>query len=256
MSIVAVPFFMGNPMAHFRVPEPHTVLNPPLPDADPLTRMGVLYRHLAEIVADVDQPVTYAGDCVSAIGVLAGLQRRGIDPTLVWLDAHGDFNTPDTSPSGFPGGMPLAMITGRGEQTVVDAVGLTPLPDDRVILVDARNLDPGESAAVAESGVTQVAVVCLVDHIPTAGAIHVHLDGDVVDPTDMPANNYPAADGPSLEEVRAALASLADTGRVVALSVSSWNPELPGAERAAEAMLTLVEPFLGQGEDAADLSAK
>ncbi len=235
---------MGDPMPGLRVPEPHVTLAPPLPDADPLYRMGVLYRHLADRVEHLDHPVSYAGDCVSSIGMLAGLERRDIHPTLIWFDAHGDFNTSETSPSGFPGGMPLAMLTGRGDQTIVDSVGLTPLPDERVVLVDARRLDPGESEAVAASGITRSTVEDLIHGVVPRGPLHVHLDGDVVDPAEMPAMNYPSTDGPSLDTVRAALARLADTGRVVAFSVSSWNPERPEANVAAEAMLTLAAPFI------------
>ncbi|NNC75091.1 MAG: hypothetical protein HKN93_06215, partial [Acidimicrobiia bacterium] len=74
--------------------------------------------------------------------------------------------------------------------------------------------------------------------------LYVHVDVDVVDPEDMPAVNYPAPGGPSLETVAAAVAALASTGRVVAFSVSSWNPALPGSEVAAAATRRLASPFL------------
>lgn len=246
MSIVASPFFMGDPMPGFEVPEPHETLNPELPDTDPQHRMAVLYKNLADRVAAIDNPVVYAGDCVSTIGVLAGLEQKGVLPTLIFFDAHGDFNTWETSPSGFIGGMPLAMLTGRGEQTIVAGAGLTPLPDDRVILVDGRALDPGEDTAVAESGITHMSVDELAHSLPPSGPLYVHVDGDVVDPGEMPAMNYPAADGPSLDAVRMAMIHLATTGRVAAFSISSWNPELPGADVAAAAMLRLAAPFLAE----------
>ena len=72
------------------------------------------------------------------------------------------------------------------------------------------------------------------------------VDGDVVNPGEMPAMNYPAADGPSLRAVRMAMIHLAATGRVVAFSVSSWNPQLPGADLAAAAMLQLAQPFIAE----------
>jgi arginase len=244
MSVVASPFFMGDPMPGFEVPEPHETLSPDLPDADPQHRMAVLYQGLADRVATIDHPVVYAGDCVSIIGVLAGLQRKGIYPTLIFFDAHGDFNTWETTPSGFLGGMPLAMVSGRGDQTVVDGAGLTPLPDERLILVDGRDLDPGEDKAVAESGITHTTVEALAHSLPPEGPLYVHVDGDVVDPGEMPAMNYLAAVGPSLPAVRMAMIHLAATGRVVAFSISSWNPELPGADVAAAAMLQLAAPFM------------
>jgi arginase len=244
MSVVAVPFFMGDPMPGFDVPDPYETLAPDLPSGEPQERMAVLYRHLADKVAAVSNPVIYAGDCVSTIGVLAGLQRKGIHPTLIFFDAHGDFNTWETTPSGFIGGMPLAMLTGRGEQTIVDGAGLTPLPDARVVLVDGRDLDPGEDEAIEQSGIGVTTVDELAHSLPPRGPLYVHVDGDVVDPSDMPAMNYPAPDGPSLHAVRMAMIHLATTGRVVAFSISSWNPELPGADIAAAAMLKLAEPFI------------
>lgn len=237
---------MGDAMAGFEVPEPHETLMPPLPDADPQHRMGVLYRELAGWIATTQNPVVYAGDCVSTIGVLAGLEQTGIEPTFVFFDAHGDFHTWETSQSGFIGGMPLAMVTGRGEQTIVAAAGLTPLADDRVFLVDGRDLDPGEDKAVATAGIGHVSVDEVSDRIPRTGPIYVHVDADVVNPTEMPAMNYPASGGPSLGAVSAAVARLAATGRVVAFSISSWNPELPGADIAAAATRQLAAPFLGE----------
>ena len=123
---------------------------PPLPDGDTTTRMSAVHETIAGFVVDTlatgQRPVSIAGDCCSAIGMLTGLQRAGIDPTLVWFDAHGDFNTMETTLSGFLGGMPLAMLVGRGDLALPEAVGLAPLPESRVILTDGRDLDPPEAA--------------------------------------------------------------------------------------------------------------
>jgi arginase len=195
MSIVKVPYFIGEPMPGFEVPEPHLTITPDLPDGSPQERMAVLYDRLAATVAEIDHPIVYSGDCVSIIGVLAGLGRKGIHPILLFFDAHGDFHTWETTTSGFLGGMPLAMVTGRGEQTIMDGAGLTPLPEDRVVLVDARDLDPGEDTAVAESGIGRATVEDIIHIIPPHDPIYVHVDMDVVDPVEMPAMNYPAPDG-------------------------------------------------------------
>jgi arginase len=249
MSIWSVPYFMGDPMTGFAVPKPNTVVSPALPDGSPQERMAVLYRELANRVAGDEFPVVYSGDCVSVIGVLAGLQRREVAPLLIWLDAHGDFNTWETTPSGFLGGMPLAMLTGRGEQTIVEGAGLRPVPDEQVILVGARDLDPGEDEAVAASGMMVESVDQLAHSLPPDAPLYVHIDVDVVTPEDLPAVNYPAPDGPRLRQVRAAMIHLATTERVVAVSVSGWNPDLPGADVAAEATYRLVAPFLAELPD-------
>lgn len=249
MGVIAVPYFIGAAMPGLVTPQPCLELSPPLPDGSPQQRMAVLYRHLADRVALETSPVIYAGDCLAAIGVLAGLQRAGIDPTLIWFDAHGDFHTWQTTRSGFLGGMPLAMIVGRGEQTIVEGVGLAPLDERRVVLVGARDLDPGEDEAVATSALTVLSTVDVIRRDPPPGALHVHVDLDIVDPREMPAHNYPAPGGPSLGDMEAVLAHLAATGRVAAVSFSTWNPALPGADRAAAAAAALAAAIPGGGSD-------
>lgn len=106
--------------------ENRPVLNP----GEKQERMVTLYKPLAAFIADTlqqgDRPVSVAGDCCTTIGVLAGIQQAGLTPTIIWFDAHGDFNTWETSPSGFLGGMPLAMAVGLGEQTMLDGLGSQP----------------------------------------------------------------------------------------------------------------------------------
>ena len=249
MSVLVVPFFIAQPVAGFRTPEPATIVAPALPDAAPQVRIGALYRELADrVAAEVSAgrvPLVYAGDCLAAIGVLAGVQRvRAGDPALAWFDAHGDFHPWQTTHSGFLGGMPLAMLVGRGEQTIVEAAGLAPLPEARVALVGARDLDPGEDTAVAGSAMTVLSVPEVTGWTPPAGPLHLHVDLDVVDPSEMPAHNYPAPGGPSLREVGEAMAHLVATAQVAAVSLSAWNPARPGADAAAGATLALIRPLL------------
>jgi arginase len=244
VGIAVVPYFMGEEIARLDAPRPHEILAPPLRDEPPQLRMGALYNAVGAWVASAESPVVFAGDCVSIIGVLAGLERRSVIPTLVFFDAHGDFNTWETSPSGFIGGMPLAMITGRGEQTIVAAAGLTPVPDERVLLVDGRDLDLGEDTAIETSGISVSPVGEVARLVPPDGPLYVHIDLDVVDPGEMPAMNYPAPGGPSMLEVADALGQLHATGRVAAVSFSCWNPELPGAAVAAAATHRLARLIL------------
>lgn len=208
------------------------VNEPDLPDGDQLARMSAIHRSLANGVAATiqagDRPVAICGDCCATLGVMAGLQRAGLSPTLIWFDAHGDFNTPETTPSGFLGGMPLAMAVGLGDQTLVKGVGLQPWPESKVILTDARDLDPGERENVSRSQIrhlTDIDQVLDPANLPD-GPLYVHIDVDVINPADAPAMNYPAPGGPSSEQVRGVLRSLAATDRVAAISVSLWEPAL------------------------------
>jgi len=172
------------------------------------------------------------------------LERKGLFPTVYWFDAHGDFNTPETSPSGYLGGMPLAMITGRGDQSLLEAVELTPVPDERVVLSGARDLDPAEAEALAASGLSRLSVHDIAHAVPPDGPLFVHLDVDVVNPHEMPAVDYPAGGGPGVAAVRAAMIHLAATDRVVGFSVAAPNPDLAGAPVANGATRLLAAAFL------------
>jgi arginase len=187
-----------------------------------------------------------AGDCCTSLGVLAGLQRAGISPTLIWFDAHGDFNTWETTPSGFLGGMPLAMLVGRGEQTIVEGVGLKPLPEVQVILTDGRDLDPGERLALQSSEVTHLpGVEDLLDFPLPEGPLYVHFDTDIVDPSEAPAMNYPVAGGPSAETLRRVFRRLAESRQLAAVSLSAWNPALDGNGQSQSACMSLLKKLTG-----------
>jgi len=230
------------------VPEGATVVDgAPGDDADPWAALVGVYSALADTVAgsgdgDGDGEITVlTGDCLSAIAVLAGMQRRGLDPAMVWFDAHGDFHTEATTTSGYLGGLPLAKVVGRGDPTLPRALGMTPLAEDRAVLVDARDLDPPEVAALASSAVRQVAVADLSPDVLPAGPLLLHVDLDVVDPGDLRGLRFPAPGGPGLDAVAAGVAIVAATGRVAGLSIAAtWDPatlDRAEAQRAVDAVL-------------------
>ncbi len=213
-------------------------------------RLSILHQSLAQKVAETigagERPVSIAGDCCTAIGVLAGLQRAGLYPFLIWFDAHGDFNTWETTPSGFLGGMPLAMLVGRGDQTLIDAVELQPLPENNVLLTDARDLDPEEQEAVENSAVRHLPdASALLEYRLPARPLYVHFDTDIINPNDAPAMSYPALGGPSRMELREILRSLAETGRIAAVSVSSWNLKLDEDGHTRKVCMDLLHTLLG-----------
>lgn len=181
---------------------------------------------VAETLTNGDRPVSLTGDCCSILAVAAGLDRAGVKPHLIWVDAHGDFNTWETTPSGFLGGMPLAMLTGRGEQRMMEALDLQPWADARITITDGRDLDPEEAVLVEQSGVTLAEDLMALADNPPEGPLWVHFDTDIIDSNDAPAFNYPVPGGPSGTEVKEAFAKFAATGRVVMVSVSCWNSDL------------------------------
>lgn len=191
------------------------------------------------------RPVSISGDCCSTIAVMAGIQRAHMDVTFIWIDAHGDYNTPETSPSGFLGGMPLAMITGLGDLSMCRAAGLKPVADEKVILTDARDLDPGERELVKKSNMLHIdnLMTLTAMELPD-GPLYVHFDTDIINCEDAPAFNYPVPGGPSAAQVTTVMKHLGATGQVVAASLSSWTPRLDTDGKTREKCLTAFDALL------------
>jgi arginase len=142
--------------------------------------------------------------------------------------------------------MPLAMLTGRGDQTMLKALGLKPIPDDRVVLTDARDLDPGEKKLVDASGVTYLQNVRdLINHPLPDGPLYVHVDTDVVDPDEAPAMNYVAAEGPSAADLDLVFKHLNQSGKLAAVSVSTWNPGLDPDGKSRKVCMQLLDTLIG-----------
>jgi arginase len=170
----------------------------------------VLDAAAAEIDAAFERgelPVLTASDCTLCIATLPAVARHEPDVHIVWLDAHGDFNTPETTGSGFLGGMCLAAACGRwdaGRPGTVDP--------SRVHMLGVRDLDPGEEREVEAAGVSAES--------PFDVPVYVHLDADVLDPH-VHASQFPVPGGWSAQRLRAELAELAGTCRVVGVEVTA-----------------------------------
>jgi arginase len=250
---VLSPFFLDEPLFELEaLAKPDWIINKPwLPKGDKPARISIINKGIARLVAGIvssgNRPVSISGDCLSAIGVLAGLQRAGIDPFLLWFDAHGDFNTWETTPSGFLGGMPLAMIAGRGDQSITRSVGLKPLPETRIILSDGRDLDPGERLSLSESAIMHLRDPnrMAADSLPDLPLV-VHVDTDIIAPEEAPAMNYPAPGGLSVADLKGIFSRLADRKRIAAVSLSSWNPRLDKDKISEKASMELLASLVGR----------
>ena len=225
MSAIAFPFHLDKAIEGFAAPVAvRETVAAELPDGEQWRRVAALQERLAEAVASAPAPVTVvAADCPSGVGALAGRRRAGEDPAVVWFDAHGDFNTEETTETGYLGGYPLAEISGRGERRIASALGLEPLADERILL--------------AGSGVRRASVEDLAAETvtPPPGPIYLHLDIDVADPSYAPGLNYPVPDGPSAAALEAAVAALARGGAIVAVNLAlNSDPLAPGADRTQD----------------------
>jgi len=246
--ILLTPFVIdqGSP-GHLRLRTPGTWINQPtFFDAGKIGRLQAVHAPLAQAVQNSitvgQRPVSVAGDCVAVMPVIAGLQRAGLAPRLLWLDAHGDFNTPETSPSGFIGGMPLAMIVGRGDQSLMEHLRTTPLPEYDVVLFNARDLDPLEREALAASSVKHLKTLEALASEPLGDRpLHIHLDADVINPLDCPAVHYPVSGGPRLAELEAALRRLVRAARPVSISMTTWMVDDDPDGRSQQAAMQLLD---------------
>ena len=251
-QMILTPFYLDELLPELEIlAAPDWIINKPLlPDGEKQQRLSALHQPLADftqqIVLNGKLPISIAGDCCTTLGMLAGLQRAGSDPTLIWFDAHGDFNTWATTPSGFLGGMPLAMLVGRGEQTMLTAQALSPLAEDRVILTDARDLDPGEKQLIEGSDVIHLPdVQNLLNATLPDGPLYIHLDMDIVNPANAPAMNYLAAGGPSAEELQAVMKHLRRTKKIAAVSVATWNPKLDEDGQSRRVCMGILDALIG-----------
>jgi len=250
-KFIVTPFILDQsvPDLESLVHADHILNKPTLSEATSHQRLSQIHQPLAHLVADAiadgERPVSIAGDCCTTIGVLAGLQRAGLHPALLWLDAHGDFNTWETSPSGFIGGMPLAMLVGRGDQTMMNAAGTQPLPENQVILCDARDLDPLEKQALTESNVHHVDDArSLLQHPQIARPLYVHFDTDIVNPNDAPAMSYATSGGPTAAELQTIFRTLARSAQIVAVSMTAWNFALDKDGRSQAVCMELLRALI------------
>lgn len=242
---VVVPWHLDEQLPGFPVPAGAPApVSPPLPAGTRTGRMTALYQAVAEAVARSPRPLLLTGDCTTALGIAAGLQRRHADLAVVWLDAHGDFNTPATTITGYLGGMPLAMLTGRAPDLISGPLGLRPVSERNVVLADARDLDPAEHEALAASQVRRVPAspAALGDALAGLGpgAVYLHVDVDIIDAAQLPGLRVPARAGPSLSEVEDCLAAITAAADVAAACLAcTWLPGHIGDQRTRAAITRL-----------------
>jgi arginase family enzyme len=172
---------------------------------------STLAEQTRTIAADLpDRPLVLGGCCCAHMGAIAGLASRFDRLAVVWLDAHGDLNTPESSPSGNTWGMPLRIA--------IDSQAVEP---GRVALVGARSLDPFEEGYIAAAGIHRDDVPAALDG---ADAVYVALDADVLRPGELSAF-MPEEGGPSLDELEALLGRIASETRVTGAGVTGLRPD-------------------------------
>jgi arginase len=232
---MVVPFHLDEHEPELEVPvEAESIVYGDLAAGSTWDRLAELQELVATAVAaelSVDGvPVVLSGCCTTALGTVAGMQRAGEDPAVIWFDAHGDLQSPQTSTSGYPGGMVLRQLLGGADRTSADRLGLRAVREDDVVLVDARDLDPAEADFLATSAVRHVGVGEVAGLELPRGPYYLHVDLDVLDSADVAGLRFPVAGGPTADEVWAAVRTILATREVAAIGLAcTWRSDLlPG----------------------------
>jgi arginase len=184
-------------------------------------------------------PVLTASDCSICMTTLQAAVRHRSDVRVLWLDAHGDFNTPETTPSGFLGGMCLAAACGRWDAGYEPA-----LEPAHVLMCGVRDLDAGERVLVETAGVGNARPSEVVDVLRGA-PVYVHLDLDVLDPDVLPSQ-FPVPHGLSDTGLRTLLGELRRSSTLVGLEITAFEAPEANEERArrVELIMSILAPLL------------
>ena len=216
-------------------------------------------KKVSAAVNDGHLPIVLGGDHSIALGTLGGLASSHGPGGALWFDAHGDLNTPETSPSGNVHGMPLAAALGLASDVFAsDAWPLPALKPEHVVLVGVRSLDEGERELVRRFGVSVYTMSDLdrrgvepvvreaLERVADAAFVHVSLDMDVVDPDIAPGVGTPVRGGLSYREAHLALELVAESGLLGSLDVVEVNPILDRENVTAALAVELVASALGE----------
>jgi len=203
-------------------------------------------------------PITLGGDHSIAMGSIAGVAQAG-RTGILWIDAHADLNTPETSPSGNIHGMPLAHLLGYGDPRLLGiwGGGACVRPQD-IVLIGIRSLDEGERALIRELaittytmkdidrlGIARVAEAALAK-LANLPRLHVSFDADVLDPSVAPGVGTPVPGGLSYREAHLLMELLADAKRVTSLDLVEVNPILDIRNNTAQVMVEMAASLLGK----------
>lgn len=236
------------------------------------------YRHLPETVVwcravhdavsdalrSGHLPVVLGGDHCLAIGSVAAVARhcadKGVPLSVLWLDAHADFNTPQTSPSGNLHGMPVAVIAGKGPPELLDLGHAVPMLDAaRIIQLGVRSVDAVEKREVVashlavwdmrkidESGMRATMDSILRQVQAVGGHLHVSFDVDFLDPSIAPGVGTPVSGGPTYREAQLCMEMIYDSGCMASLDVMELNPAYDVRNATACLVVELVESLFGE----------
>lgn len=219
-----------------------------------------LAQSVTKSISAEEFPLVLGGDHSIALGTWAGLAAVKKNEGLIWIDAHGDFNTADTSPSGNIHGMPLAALVGFGDDRLVNLGGVKPKVNPKhVVLMGIRDLDPEEKKLIAQSGIKYYTMreidergvrKVMDETLAIAGRggrkVHVSFDVDVMDPAYAKGTGTPAPGGLTYREAHLCMEMVADSGLLQSMEMVEVNPLLDDQNKTGELAVGLIASALGK----------
>ena len=221
-------------------------------------------RWTAERLSDGATPLILGGDHSIALGTVTGsaahFRNTGRKIGLLWIDAHGDMNTPDTSPSGNVHGMPLAALLGIGHKQMTGLGGFSPkVAMENTVLIGIRDIDTREAALIEQSGIRAFTIrdidergmfsvmnEALEAALDGTAGLHVSLDMDALDPSVAPGVGTPVPGGLTYREAHLALEMIADTDQLRSMDVVEVNPMLDAQNLTARIAVGLATSAFGK----------
>jgi arginase len=225
-------------------------------------------REAEQVIAALaagETPLVLGGDHSIAVGTVSGVaefyRRKEQKIGLIWMDAHADINTPQTSPSGNVHGMPVAALTGLGPDELKDIFGWSPkVAPENLVLIGLRDIDATEKANIRRAGITEVYTMRDIDErglrtvmeeaVRAAGrgtaGYHISLDMDWIDPEDAPGVGTPVRGGATYREAHLAMEIIADDGRMLSFELVEVNPVIDEHNRTADLAVELTSSAFGK----------
>ncbi|MCP4751582.1 MAG: arginase [Proteobacteria bacterium] len=249
----------------YDIQEKGNIVVPVRDSVDPLNLLDVIhnvcedvYRAAKDAVADGCTPVFLGGDHSISIGTIGGVTHRS-PVGVLWIDAHGDFNTPEISTSGNVHGMPLAVLIGQGDRKLVHVGRPGPkLAAENVTLIAIRELDSPERDRLRNSGIN-IFTMRDVDEIGIGGVarkalkklahltrLHVSLDVDSLDPSIAPGVGTPVPGGLTFREAHLLMETISDTGLCTSLDIVEINPLVDQFNQTAKSVVGLAKSLFGK----------
>lgn len=223
-----------------------------------------LSQSVQQVLTEGETPVVLGGDHSIAVGTVAGVsdfyrkQNKGIG--IIWLDAHADINTPDTTPSGNVHGMPVAHIMGFGTPALLEVSSARPMVDPtKIVLIGLRDLDAGEKKTLKdrkvnvftmrdmdELGMREVMRRAIEIASSGTAGFHVSFDMDWVDPSVAPGVGTPVAGGATYREAHLAMEMVSDSAKLLSMEVTEVNPILDHENRTAQLACEVILSAFGK----------